>query len=194
MDDLKIFTHFSTERLSNIYLVSDESGNGFIIDPAYIDKEILEIIEHFKINLQAIFITHRHENHSAGVGTLMKIYALRLFAYQDTIQGFPAEKLRDGDKIRIGDLEIEALHVPGHSIDSLVYHIGAAIFTGDTLSSGTIASTQSHIEKNLLIKSIKEKLLSLPDSTIVYPGHGPISKISIEKMFNVDLLESRGRF
>ena len=76
-------------------------------------------------------------------------------------------------------------------MDSLVYRIdGGALFTGDTLLSGSIATTHSHIEKELLVHSICTRLLTLPDTAIIYPGHGALSKLRIEKMFNHDLLES----
>ena len=191
---MKIYVHFSTENLANVYVVSDNEGNGIIIDPAYIDRELVDIIENGDITIKAIFITHRHESHTAGVGTLMKIYPADIYASNNEIEGFRTKALHDGDRIRIGSLEMEAILVPGHSIDSLVYRIGDAIFTGDTLFSGTIADTKGYIEKSLLTKSIRQRLMSLPDSTLVYPGHGPISKIRIERMFNVDLLESVGRF
>ena len=191
---MRIYTHFSTEHLANVYVVSDERGSGLIIDPSYIDKELLEIIESNGIELKAVLITHAHESHTAGLGTLMKIYSFDIYASSSSIEGFPARTLSDGERIAIGELEVEALFIPGHSIDSLVYRIGSAIFTGDTLSSGTVASTKGYVAKSLLVKSIREKLMILPDSTIVYPGHGPISNIRVERMFNVDLLEDSGRF
>ena len=191
---MRIFAHFSTENLANVYVVADEEGNGVVIDPAYIDKELLEIIENGKIDIKAVLITHRHESHTAGVGTLMKIYSFDIYAASCQIEGFRTKVVHDGDRIRIGSMDIEAILVPGHSIDSIVYRIDSAVFTGDTLFSGTIAGTKGYIEKSLLLKSIRERLMTLPDTTIVYPGHGPISKIRIERMFNVDLLESAGRF
>ena len=191
---MRIFTHFSTEHLANVYVVSDDNGNGLIIDPSYIDKELLEIIENVRIDLKAVLLTHSHEGHTAGLGTLRKIYSFDIYAAASMIDGFEAHTLSDGESFTIGDLEIEALFVPGHSVDSLVYRIGSAIFTGDTLSSGTVASTRGYVAKSLLLKNIREKLMRLPDSTIVYPGHGPISNIRVERMFNIDLLEANGRF
>ncbi len=191
---MRIFAHFSTENLANVYVVADDRGNGVIIDPAYIDKELLEIIENEEIDLKAVLITHRHESHTAGLGTLEKIYSFDTYAASGEINGIMTRTVRDKERIRIGDLDIEAMLVPGHSIDSIVYRIDCAIFTGDTLFSGRVADTKGYIEKSLLLKSIRERLMTLPDATIVYPGHGPLSKIRIEKMFNVDLLESAGRF
>ena len=85
---MKIYVHFSTENLANVYVVSDNEGNGIIIDPAYIDRELVDIIENGDITIKAIFITHRHESHTAGVGTLMKIYpADSLTQFESTLNG-----------------------------------------------------------------------------------------------------------
>ena len=75
-------------------------------------------------------------------------------------------------------------------MDSLVYSIDGAIFTGDTLSSGSVAMTESFVEKELLIKSLERKIMCLPDNTLIFPGHGAPSKLRIEKMLNQDMLES----
>ena len=191
---MRIFTHFSTEHLANVYIVSDESGSGIVIDPSNIDREMLEIIENNGIDIKAVFITHGHDSHTAGLGTLMKIYSFDIYAFEGMIEGFRTERVKDGDIIHVGDLKAEAIFIPGHSGDSLVYLIGSALFTGDTLHSGTIASTKGYLERSLLQRSIMRRLMKLPDSTIVYPGHGPISNIRVERMFNVDLLEASGRF
>lgn len=188
---MRIFPHLSTERLANVYLVIDEDGNGIIIDPAHIDKEIIENIEKWCTRLEAVLITHRHLTHTEGLGTLIKIYDTDIYSASDEINGIKCRRLEDGDCLRIGKLDIEVISVPGHSMDSLVYRInGGALFTGDTLLSGSIATTHSHIEKELLVHSICTKLLPIPDTAIIYPGHGALSKLRIEKMFNHDLLES----
>ncbi len=188
---MKIYPHLSAERLANVYLVVDDEGTGLIVDPAHIDKEIIEHVESCCRNLAAVLITHRHITHTEGLGTLTKIYSVDIYSASDEINRIKCSRISDGSRLRIGNLDIEAISVPGHSMDSLVYRIdGGALFTGDTLLSGSIATTHSHIEKELLVHSICTKLLTLPDTAIIYPGHGALSKLRIEKMFNHDLLES----
>ena len=187
---MNIFAHLSAERLANVYTVADDDGNAIIIDPAHIDKELLEMIANFCSNLIAVLITHKHRSHTAGLGTLMKIYNPAIYAYSSDIDGYPATALPDGEELMIGTLKVKALHVPGHSIDSLVYLInGAALFTGDTLLSGSISRTHSFVERALLIRSLEMKVMKLPGSTLLYPGHGALSKLRIEKMLNQDLLQ-----
>ncbi len=186
---MRIMPHFSAEGLSNVYLIIDEERNGIIIDPAHIDKELMELITLSCRDITAVLITHKHESHTAGLGTLMKIYNPRIYAYDDMVNGFRTESLADGDTVQIGRLSVKALHVPGHSLDSLAYLIDTAVFTGDTLHSGSIASTNSFVERALLIRSIEEKIMTLPPSTLLYPGHGTISKLGVEKMLNQDLFQ-----
>lgn len=188
---MKVYPHLSAERLANVYIVTDDNGTGLIVDPAHIDKELVEIIENECDVLKGVLITHRHLTHTEGLGTLLKIYDLDIYSASDEINGVKCIRIEDGSRFRIGDLDIEAISVPGHSMDSIVYRINdGALFTGDSLLSGSIATTHSHIEKELLVHSICTKLLTIPDTAIVYPGHGAISKLRIEKMFNQDLLEA----
>lgn len=186
---MKIIPHFSAEGLSNVYLIIDKKNNGIIIDPAQVDKELLDFIESNHTDLKAVLVTHKHQAHTAGLGTLMKIYNPAVYAYESSINGYPAIQVHDNGIIRTGEMEVKAFHVPGHSIDSLVYLIESALFTGDTLISGSIASTHSFVERALLIRSLMDKIMDLDDSTLVYPGHGALSKLRIEKMLNQDLLQ-----
>ncbi len=186
---MKIIPHFSAEGLSNVYLIVDDGGNGAIVDPAHVDKEILELIESTCSSLVAILITHKHKSHTAGLGTLMKIYNPTIYAFGTEVNGYRALPFADWETKRIGEMDVKAIHVPGHSLDSLAFLIDSALFTGDTLQSGSIASTNSLVEKALLIRSIENKLMTLPESTLLYPGHGTLSKLRIEAMMNQDLLE-----
>ena len=187
---MRIMPHFSAEGLSNVYLISDDNGDGIIVDPAHLDTELMEIISQNCRNIIAVLITHSHNSHTAGLGTLMKIYSPVIYAYEPAINGFTAHQLHDEETIRIGTLSVKAMHVPGHSMDSLVYLINdSALFTGDTLNSGSIATTHSFVERALLIRSLERKVMGLSDNTLLYPGHGALSKLRIEKMLNQDLLQ-----
>lgn len=188
---MRIYSHFAGEHLINQFLiVNDETMEALMIDASDLDGRIIDIIEKNKIRLNALLITHSHREHVRSLGTIYKIYNPKLYAYMDRIEGFGTITIKDGDVIREAGLDIECFHVPGHSLDSICYKIGSALFTGDTLQSGYISQTNALIEKELLISGIKEKLLTLDDNTLVFPGHGPISKIRVEKMFNQDILEA----
>ena len=188
---MRIYSHFASQHLINQFLVvNDENMEAVMIDASDLDGKIIDIIEKNRIKLKALLITHSHYEHVKSLGTFYKIYNPKLYAYKEEIEGFKTTRVTDRTVIREAGMDIECLHVPGHSLDSTCYKIESALFTGDTLQSGYISQTNALVEKELLIGEIKEKLLTLDDNTLVFPGHGPLSKIRIEKMFNQDILEA----
>ena len=188
---MRIYSHFASQHLINQFLVvNDENMEAVMIDASDLDGKIIDIIEKNRIKLKALLITHSHYEHVKSLGTIYKIYNPKLYAYKEEIEGFKTTRVTDRTVIKEAGMDIECLHVPGHSLDSMCYKIESALFTGDTLQSGYISQTNALVEKELLIGEIKEKLLTLDDNTLVFPGHGPLSKIRIEKMFNQDILEA----
>lgn len=95
----------------------------------------------------------------------------------------------DGETIPFGNNEIKCIHTPGHTLGGLCFLIGDILLTGDTLFQGSVGRSDFHGGNSAeLIKSIKEKLAVLPQSTKVYPGHGPASTIGYESMNNMYLM------
>lgn len=186
-----ISPHLVAEGLCNTYIIAEEVGrDAILVDPAGVDTQLIDIIESHRLNLTTVLVTHRHANHTAGLAKLMRIYNPKIYAFSKSIQGFDTITLADGEEFLAAGIHVIAIQVPGHSLDSLVYQIGHMLFTGDTLHSGCIGSTKNHMERRLLEKSLKTKIMTLDDNTLVFPGHGPISKLRIERMFNHDILES----
>ena len=187
---MKIFTHFESTYLSNTFVIVDDDGIGVVIDPGQVDKELVSIIETNCEHLAAVLLTDSRPEHSDGVGTLGKIYAFDTYSLSPSAGGLRTKTLSDGDKVKIGRMTIESLYVPGHSMDALAYYLNQAVlFTGDALYSSSIGPVESHVERALLLKSIREKILPLPDNTLIMPSRGPLSRLMIEKMYNQDLLE-----
>lgn len=184
-----IHTVFAASSLSNIYMISNDDNELIIIDPAEIRDEMIQYIEENHLKLKGILLTHLHKSHIAGLLTLEKIYPAPFYsmvkAYNENSVRIISEK-----PFKIGNFIIEALSIRGHSDDSAVYKIENALFTGDTLYAGKIASTDSIMKREILIKDINEKIMSLDENMLIFPGHGPTSKIRIEKMFNIDLISS----
>jgi glyoxylase-like metal-dependent hydrolase (beta-lactamase superfamily II) len=93
--------------------------------------------------------------------------------------------LKDGDILEFGENPIEIIGTPGHSAGGICIKIGDFLFTGDTLFKESIGRTDLYTgDMDTIIKSIKEKLLTLGDNIIIYPGHGPSSTIGYEKRNN----------
>jgi len=191
---------------ANCYIVSSNEDNiGFVIDPGSVDiSKIKTIIEDEQLQIKAILLTHGHFDHILGVDELRKLTGAKLYIHEadkskliepnDNLSKYmgagyyfePADELlHDGDTIEIGDLHIKVLHTPGHTPGGVCYYVNNCIFTGDTLFAGSIGRTDfpNGSQKDLMV-SIQNKLLCLPDETIVYPGHNRKSTIIAEKNNN----------
>jgi len=190
---------------TNCYVLGDEeSREGVVIDPGGDCQEIEKVIRDEDLNIKHIILTHGHADHIAALSRLKeKTNALILIHPADSdmlvepshnLSFFTGENLvcpkadkflDDGDKIRVGTLELEVLHTPGHSPGGISLFTDKVIFTGDTLFCQGIGRSDlpgaSHTQ---LVASIKSKILSKPDDTVVYPGHGPETTISEEKRNN----------
>jgi hydroxyacylglutathione hydrolase len=183
-------SHFSTNTLSNCYVIGpDNGGDAIIIDPGMFDTDLLTIIEENNLYLKYILVTHSHESHTRGIKTILKIYDARIFSYRHSIMEFKSNKVRDFMKIDSGEIEFEVLETPGHTGDSITFRIDRCLFTGDALFAGTIGSVSDGFTRSLMISSIKDKLYRFDDDFLIFPGHGPPTRLSIEKRFNPDLQE-----
>ncbi|HKK65845.1 MAG TPA: MBL fold metallo-hydrolase [Clostridia bacterium] len=186
---MKLYFHFAVVGFANTYLIGPNGGgDAIIVDPGIMDKELLTLIEGNKYTVRTILVTHHHNSHVKGIRTLKKIYDADIYAFSPYIIDFPSIPIKDGDKFTAASgIEVEVIEVPGHSSDSLIYHIGGMVFTGDVLAAGRVGNTKNSFSRALLLRSISEKLFSLPETTLVLPGHGPPSSLKAEKMFNPDL-------
>lgn len=192
---------------ANCYIVgSPSTGTGMIIDPGADATTILQTVRRMGLSISLIVITHAHIDHVGAVREVKEKTHAR-FALHESEKGLvfaspmrmltalgitpvksppqPDRLLKDGDKIDIDDLHFEVLHTPGHSSGGICLLGHGAVFSGDTLFRFGIGRTDfpgcSH---ERLIRSIHEKLMVLPDETIVYPGHGPATTIGDERRGN----------
>ncbi len=188
---MKIFSHFSLNDFSNSYLVGPENGgDAILIDPGHIDLQLINRIEQNRYNVSHVLITHRHPSHTAGLGTLMKIFHPIIYAGSPTLYDLDVVPLKDSLFLDLSGIQVEAMQIPGHSIDSFVFKIGNSLFTGDVLHAGRIGSTNGVLEKALLLRGIKSRILTLDERFVIFPGHGTLTTIKIEKLFNHALIEA----
>ncbi len=184
---MKILKHYSMFGIANSYIIGpDKGGDAILIDPAIMDINMLNLIEDNNFYIKNILLTHSHNHHFDALRTIKKIYEAQIFSFYSHVGEFDSYSLVDGEKILMSGINVEVLHIPGHSADSLVYKIGNLLFVGDVISSGLIGRTDSKFEEEILTDGIEEKLLTLNDDSIVFPGHGPPSILKTEKkMFNL---------
>ena len=188
-------------------LACEKTRDAVIIDPGEEAPRILAEVKAQKLNVKYILHTHAHFDHIAGTGELHRelkappcLHRADEFIYnQLPMQGkmfgmqfgnAPAiEKyLADGELLEFGEEKLEVIHTPGHSPGGVCFRkLGGdeLIFSGDTLFQGSIGRTDLWgADHGLLIRSIKERLMVLEGDSPVYPGHGPKSRIGVEKLSN----------
>jgi len=190
---------------SNCYIVWDKNAKqGVVIDPGDDADIILESIKKHNIKIVYILATHGHFDHVGAVAPLRRELKAEFLAHESDFFFIedgenaarrwnvdieqppkPDRFIKDGEKIGFGEFELEVLHTPGHSPGGVSFLYDRMLFGGDTLFQGSIGRTdfrQGSFED--LSKSIKTRLYTLPDDTIVYTGHGPVTTIGDEKKFN----------
>lgn len=187
---------------TNIYVVADEkTKEGIVIDPGGAIDKVYNYIENMHINLKYIILTHCHADHTAGLKLLHNYYPsskITIHEYDkkgltdynlsmcDSV-GIPVNTLeadivlKDGDIINIGEMKANIIHTPGHTSGGISILINDALFTGDTLFKRMYGRTDLPGGSDIEIQFSIRKLLSYPDNTIIYPGHGAISIIREER-------------
>jgi len=167
------------ELESNCYVLKSV-GIGIIIDPGAEPDRIINAASGFEIQL--ILATHRHYDHVDALTEVKKATGAKAAIHPlDWLHGFDL-KLQDGQIIKFGDEQITVLHTPGHTPGGCCFLIGTDLFSGDTLFPGGHGNISFRGgDQQAILKSIKEKLLVLPDKTKVHPGHGPATTIGQER-------------
>ena len=192
---------------ANCYIVgSTSTKQGMIIDPGADAETILRTVQQAELSISIIVTTHAHMDH---VGALREVQQKTnaQFAIHENEKGFvfstpmrmltslgvspvkspprPDRLVKDGDLIDLSDLHFEVLYTPGHSSGGICLLGHGVVFSGDTLFKLGIGRTDfPGMSHERLINSIREKLMVLPDETIVYPGHGPATTIGDERRGN----------
>ncbi len=185
---LKLFCHFGYSAFSNIYIINqDGEENVIIVDPGIMDLQLLNLIENNGFYVKHILVTNNDHSHVNGIRTLKKIYDADIYSYTELPCRNEFIKINHGDKLNLDGITIDVINVPGQSMDSVCFKIQNMLFTGDTIFAGSIASDLTREQLGTLKKFIKERIFSLDDDTLIFPGHGSPSTMSAEKAFNPHL-------
>jgi hydroxyacylglutathione hydrolase len=185
---------------ANCYIVMDKkSKEAVVIDPGGDVDDIVKAIVAIDAKVKYILLTHGHVDHTSGVEELKDITNATVcmskkdddlitngeHLFGPLIDGGADKLLKQDDIIRVSDIDITCIDTPGHTPGGMCFLIENYVFTGDTLFCGSIGRTDfAGGDFKAIIHSIKSKLLSLPEGTIVYPGHGSCSTINSEKLNN----------
>jgi hydroxyacylglutathione hydrolase len=164
---------------SNCYLVRS-AHTGVIIDPGAEADKILAVVRDTRIEM--ILATHGHFDHVTALqGLKGATGASAAIHAEDWMAGFDLE-LVDGQIIRFGEETMKVLHTPGHTPGGCCFLVKDRLFSGDTLFPNGPGNTAfPGGDHEVILRGIREKLMVLPDETVVYPGHGPETTIGRER-------------
>ncbi len=169
------------------YLLADDGGDAFLIDPRRDIDEYLRVAQAMGVRIRYVVETHRQEDFVMGSSHLAAVTGARIVNGTHDLFGHGDLRLSDGDTVRLGKVCLQALHTPGHTPESMSYAVYTeqgsdaawGVFTGDTLFFGETGRTDladpGRAEENaaLLYDSVHEKLGGLDETTTILPAHGP---------------------
>lgn len=193
----------------NTYVLSDDKKNAVIIDPGcyeeYERSEINDYISHENFTIRAVINTHCHIDHVLGNDAMKDKYKAEMWVPKNeepVLKAIPSyapnygfsayrevevDHWYDEGTLEFGDIQLKAIEVSGHSPGHMVLYNEAnkVLIGGDVLFRGSIGRTDlpggNHDQ---LLRNISEKVYTLPDEVVVYPGHGPETTIGFEKQYN----------
>jgi hydroxyacylglutathione hydrolase len=189
----------------NTYIVAHPaSGKAAVVDPGEEAEEILRRLSAGGLDLDKILLTHGHFDHVGGVRLLKARTGADVYLHPEEVDrmlGAPRQGamfglgvaeppppdvlVRDGDIIRLAEQEFRVLHTPGHTPGHVTFVAGEMAFVGDLIFAGSIGRTDlpgGSLEA--LLQSVREKIFTLPDETILLPGHGPATTVGEERRTN----------
>jgi hydroxyacylglutathione hydrolase len=191
----------------NSYIIGDEdSGAGVVVDPGDEAARIALAVEQTDLEVGSIIATHAHIDHVGAVAALADEYACPVLMHAESepmLMQLPTQAMMmglkfgkvpavdrhisDGEVLEVGKLRLHSLYTPGHAPGHLAFYIEdeGVVLSGDALFAGSVGRVDlPGGSMEVLMRSIEERLLTLPDETWVYPGHGPRTSIGNERTSN----------
>lgn len=177
---------------SNGYVFFLDGGKrAALVDPAGIPRNLLAILRDGNYHLEYILITHKHADHCDATEDVAPHFpAAKIVMHAADVHAIgalskSALRVTDGDELPFGDVTIRMLHTPGHTDGSSSYLFKSTLFTGDTLFAGSVGGAYGDRSTYAdILNGVRSKIFTLPDDTVLMPGHGPPSRVGWEKAHN----------
>ncbi|GBE06691.1 MAG TPA: MBL fold metallo-hydrolase [Nitrospirae bacterium] len=189
----------------NCYIIADEvSKEAMVIDPGDEPDSITDLIKEAGYKITAIVCTHAHFDHIGAVGDIKKATGAKVLINENDMELYKSAReqaaiwgyevddmpdpdgcLAEGDSVNIGSLSFKVISTPGHSPGGICLYGEGIVITGDTLFQGSVGRTDFHGGDITKLKESFKRLLSLPEDTAVFCGHGPDTTIKREKEENL---------
>jgi hydroxyacylglutathione hydrolase len=199
----------------NAYLVwTSSGGDAVVVDPGAGTSDLMDFLRSSDLVVRAILLTHAHLDHVDGVAALKKFTSAPVYLHPAARPHYDAVEFQaaafgvelapppppdidlvGGETLRFGALVLQVLDAPGHAPGHVIFHApdAAVAFVGDVIFSGSIGRTDlPGGDFRTLMTSIRSVVLSLPDQTRLYPGHGPETTVGHERRFNPFLVSVTG--
>ena len=175
------------------YVVADEqTKQAALVDPSYDPDRLVAWAQNHSFGVRYVLVTHDHYDHVNGNDRVKELTRAQIVMHR-LAAGRADVRVDDGDTLALGALTVTVIHTPGHHPTAVCYHVGDAVFTGDTLFVGKVGGTDLGDGARLEYDSLHGKLMTLPDQTRVLPGHDvgaqPESTIAHERDTNPFLLQ-----
>ena len=176
----------------NGYILFDgQTQEAACIDTAFDPEKMLKAIAAHHLNLRSILLTHCHQDHMGGVEALKEKTGATLYLHREEMPLFSRQSrltpdgfIEEGIEISVGRLRLRPLSTPGHTLGGATYTSEGVCFVGDALFAGSTGRSMSPQGYQSLLISLRQKVLSLPEKTVIFPGHGPPTTVGEEKRHN----------
>ena len=206
MVPMKIQQYVVSVCATNCYFaINDDTKEVLIIDPGASAKQLAEKVKEHGLTPAGILLTHGHFDHAGAAAELAQLLDVKIYAHeaeQETLEtpslnlsGWEGKAelyhadvyLKDEQELELAGFKVRVLFTPGHTVGGCCYYFveQGAVFSGDTLFESSVGRTDfPKGSASQLIRAINEKLMILPEETAVYPGHGDMTSIGMERVNN----------